>query len=186
MLRVLFVLLCLPACAMVSPGASALFQGFDPRTADPAGYEVALHVPEGVRVTETVLSLSATRAVADDDITQAVVLVKSDAPSGSPDAPLPGVGQSAVYFRVGAEDASRIQAMQAQIQAWEAADGVAPKGSLSVTTTACLDGKGPAQDATGSVFLRASTGMSFAPVIRNAALRDVFEAIAPLATCVSQ
>lgn len=151
------------ACAETPLRTLAALNRVDPLSADPAGFELALTLPEGVVVTgvDMRMSLHSRRSDTGAEIVEEVVMQRrSDGATW--------------LFRIAPEDLARVRAFQATARAWEAEAGDANTGSISVFGTGCVDIDSVPADATVSAGLRVAPGGPVLPLLRDVALLDFF------------
>lgn len=177
--------LLLSGCTTLTPAAIGALSGFDPLAADPGGYEVALHLPDGLEVTEATLTLAARRSDTGEDVAGTYALVQAPAPSAAVAAPPPPEGGRAAYFRLDPADLPEIRGMQTRIAGWKDVAPDTTRGSLSVSLTGCTTGDGPADGARGAVFLRAGAEAAFIPVVRPTEVDTLLDATGGTAPCPS-
>ncbi|MDO7557360.1 MAG: hypothetical protein MUR46_06050 [Loktanella sp.] len=103
---------------------------------DPAGYEVAVTIPEGVDVQTggATLGVSNANTIHSVDEQYTYVLERREAPDGQ------------TLFRVNPTDLDGLRDLQARVTAWEAEDSRANSGAISVWVSFCTVGDGPAND----------------------------------------
>jgi len=157
--------LLLGGCSSVVPGTVARLSQVSPLTADPAGFVVALDLPDGVAVApgSAHLILSARQTDTGEAATGQFTLEAGQTAAGQD------------TLRVAEKDLSSLRALQARINAWEDADPDATQGSLSVTLAGCRVGEGPDPDATLSIALQPDKDAPFLPLVRNAPLSDALK-----------
>jgi hypothetical protein len=177
-LRPLLACLALSACSSVVPMTAARLSAMDPLTVDPGQIEVALILPQGLRVTpgSAVLTLSAQRG--DQRIAGDFVLDERAVPG----VPAPE-GATVAGYGLTAHDVARMRALQAEIAAWKA-EGEA-RGALSVGVGGCRVGEGPAPEAEGAVMIRLARDEAFHALIRPTPLVSILGegALAAMGPC---
>ena len=161
--------LLLAGCASVDPVTLVRLSALDPLTADPAGFEVALALPEGLGIARADLRLEAVRG--------------GESAAGS--YPLEEVPGAPPVWRVRPEALARLRADQARIAAWEAEDPEATSGSLSVDIGPCRIGAGPAPEATVDISIRVAPGGPMMPLVRGGPISEAADAqtVAQLPPC---
>jgi hypothetical protein len=158
------------SCASVVPMTAARLAATDPLTADPAGIELAVILPEGLSVNPGSARLEFGAERGSESLKGSFVLQDRPMTSGL-DMPK---GATARRFGLTAEDAEKLRALQARIALWKQ-NGTA-RGTLGLGIGACLTGDGPAPDATGSVLVRLEPGARFLPLIDDGRLSDILGA----------
>ncbi len=150
-------LLGLAACGAVDPVTLARLAATSPLEADPAGFRIVAHLPDGLTLPEggTHLTLSATRS---GDVAEGVFTLARRAEAQS------------YAFEVAEADLPALRALQAKIRRWEAEDPAGTSGSLGIDVTACTTGAGPAPDARFSVDLAMEPGGAARPLLRPVAV----------------
>lgn len=165
------------ACGAIVPQTASRLAGISPVEADPAGFEVALAIPQGldIRPNGARMTLRAERA-GSGEISEATYVL---ARFGGPDAGVglePEAGGQIVTYRVAEADLAPLRVQQALIRAWEAENDAETAGSLSVSIDPCGVGDGPSLTAEGSVFLRTEMGGEFLPVVRKGPITAIMDA----------
>lgn len=167
------VLVSLVGCGTLVPTTVARLAGVSPLNADPAGFEVALDLPQGVGVRpgSAILGFEAARSDTGEAFAQEFQLEMS-----------PGTPPT---WRFAEADLAAIRQFQAQARAWESDAPAASSGSISVGLGPCLIGDGPAAEAVISSALRIQQGGPFLPLMRNVALLQFADAadISALPAC---
>jgi hypothetical protein len=160
----------LQACGAVVLPTLAMLNGMSPLTADPAGFEVAVAMPEGADVPDgaATFTLEMTRSDTGEAFDRDFVLQRRAAADGR------------ILFRVNPADLDELRTLQARAVAWEAEDPDAASGSISVGVTACAKGDGPAEDARFSVSIRTQVDGAFMPLIRDTLVSEVIEEVETL------
>jgi hypothetical protein len=130
--------------------------------ADPADIAVALVLPEGAAIVpgSAILTLSATRAVADRQTTQNYMLADAKGSDGSD------------IYAISQSDLDAFRTQQSMIAQWKAEEPDGTKGSLSVQLAGCKLGDGPSEDATLSINIRTERDGGFFPLVRDAPLAE--------------
>jgi hypothetical protein len=171
--------LILTACTSIMPETAARLATMDPLTADPAGLELVVILPEGLAVTpgSAKLDFGAVRGSESRKGTFALEDRPLIAGIAVPE------GATARRFGLGVADAAKMRALQAEIAGWKR-DGTA-KGSLGLGLGGCAMGDGPAEDATGSVLIRLQANGPFLPLVADTALSDLLgaEVLAAIQPC---
>lgn len=153
----------LAACSEVPMRTLAALNQVDPLTADPAGFEMTMTLPEGVVITDMALSL--TLESARDDTGEAI----------SEQVVMQQVARGDTrLFRVAPEDLPRLRLAQATVAQWEQDAPDANRGSLSVFGTGCVAEETVPPDARVSVGLRVEPDGPVLPLLRNVAVFDFF------------
>ncbi|WP_368184814.1 hypothetical protein [Aestuariibius sp. HNIBRBA575] len=132
----------------------------DPLTADPAGFEVALDMPDGVDVipNSAMVQFAAQRVDTGDKIGGDFVLQRRN--------------EGAAIFYIAHEDLPEMRNIQRVAQIWEANHADQSEGSLSVDMKLCQRQDLLDMDDTVSASIRLIPDGAFLPLVRNARLSD--------------
>ncbi|UWR00082.1 hypothetical protein K3729_04720 [Rhodobacteraceae bacterium S2214] len=157
----------LQGCGTVVLSTVAALNATSPLTADPAGFEVAVDMPEGGDIAPdgATINLFMSHTVLGEDVNETYVLQRRQSADGR------------ILFRINPRDLDMVRAFQAKARTWEANDPDASSGGFGVSVVACSVGDGPADDATFSVSIRTQVDGGFMPLIRNARVMDAIEAV---------
>ena len=152
----------LGACGSVVMSTTAVLGMSSPLEEDPAGYEIAVTIPEGVDVPRGGARLSVTNenTVHGIDEEQTYELQRRATEEGQ------------TLFRINPADLNKLRARQARIAKWEMEDPDANSGSFSVWVEFCAIGDGPSEDDVFNVSIRTKADGRFMPLIRNAQVKD--------------
>lgn len=153
--------LLLSACTSIVPSTALRLSALSPMEADPAGFAVAMTLPEGLEIepNSARLTLSAIRTDTGEIRDATFVLERLKL-------------EGAVY-RVAPGDLDSLRAFQANIGQWKAENGDSTRGSLNVTLSPCTIGEGPAGDARASVAIRINPDGPFLPLVLNGPISDI-------------
>ncbi len=182
----LLALMCwaVAGCASVVPSTMARLQTLSPAEADPAGLSVAVVSPAGLRPVpgsgRLILTARRTDSGVQDEADMILAETAGDAASlGTAE------GERVTYYRLAEADVPRMRALQDKLALWKAEAPDATEGSLSVGMGACAEGRGPAPDAAGSVFVRMQADGGWLPLIERAPLASLIgaERLAAIGPC---
>lgn len=167
-------LLLLAGCASINPITIARLATLDPLTVDPAGFEVALDLPDGIG-----LDADGARLILEGARGEALsrgVYVLQERP-GDPQ-----------IWRIAPGQLDALRAQQAQLAEWEEADPEETSGSMGIDLGTCRIGAGPGPEAVVNVSLRVELGGPLLSLVRNGQLSDVVDGatVAQLPACVDQ
>lgn len=153
--------LLLSACTSIVPSTALRLHALSPMEADPAGFAVAMTLPEGLEIEpdSVRLTLNATRTDTGEIRDAAFVLDR--------------LASAGAVYRVAPDDLEALRAFQANMGRLKAEHGDAARGSLSVTLSPCTIGDGPADDARANVSIRIDPDGPFLPLIRNGPISDI-------------
>lgn len=171
--------LSLSACAAIAPSTVERLARLDPLTADPAGIELVVILPEGLAVRPGTARLEIGAERADEARKGSFALEDRPLPEG---IAVPAKA-TARRYGLGAADARRMRALQAEISTWKR-EGKAV-GRFGLGIGGCALGDGPAPDARGSVLIRLAPTESFLPLISGGRLADLLgpDALAAIEPC---
>jgi hypothetical protein len=174
----------LSACASLVPSTVAQLAAIDPARMDPGAVNVAVVMPPGMRPQPgtAVLIVEGKRSDTGEAVRLEAVLAEQPiALAGFALQP----GEAAYMFQVADADLAPLRALQAQIAAWDAAAPDATTGSIAIGVGACTEGTGPAPDAEGAVFIRATAGGPLLPLVPRSRIAGLIGAgaLAGLAPC---
>ena len=155
--------LMLSACTSIVPSTIMQLNGLSPTTADPAGFEIAVDLPDGLDIRPGTARLTFAVARSDTGAAQTGTFV------------LERREGSVTSFRVAPDDLSALRALQATARAWKAENPNATSGSLGLNVSPCKRGAGPANDARVSVAIRMEQDGAFLPLVRNGPISAVAE-----------
>lgn len=163
----------LAGCSSVVLPTAVQMRSVSPLDADPADYEIALDLPNGLDLQpgSEQLRLSATRSDTRAELGQTFVLERRAASNGAPEAD----GRLA-FYRVAPADLPRFRLLQADIAEMKQAAPDATKGSLSISLEGCRLGAGPTSEATGAVWIRTVREGPFLPLVRNGPVDKLLQA----------
>jgi hypothetical protein len=156
----------LQGCGSVVLSTVAALNAQSPLTADPAGIEIAVDMPEGADIPQggATFVISMARTDTGEALNETFALQRREASDGR------------LLFRVNPAELDDLRDIQARALAWETENSAASSGSFSVNVFACKIGDGPEDDARFSVAIRTEVGGGFMPLIRNALVMDAIEA----------
>lgn len=159
--------LLLGACSSVVMSTAAMLGMTNLFDVDPAGYEVAVTIPEGVDVSKdgATFGLTNKNTIHNVDIAKTYALQRRDTQDGQ------------TLFRINPKDLAEVREFQAQVKAWELEDANANSGSFTVEVNFCVLGDGPVPEDVFSVAIRTDPDGRFMPLIRNASVSDAIKAI---------
>lgn len=159
--------LALQACTSVVMSTAAMLNATSPMEADPAGFEIAIDMPDGVFVPTGGATMGLTNAHSKlgETYDETYALQQRSSQDGQ------------TLFRIHPDDLDDIRAFQARAVTWETEDPEASTGSFSVSVSFCKIGEGPAPDDRFSVSIRTETDGMFLPLIRNAKVADALNLI---------
>lgn len=157
--------LMLQACTSVVLSTAAMLNATSPLDADPSGFEIAVTIPDGVRVPQggATMGFEATNERLQETIKGEYALEQR------------ATKDAQTLFRIAPDDLPAVLDFQAKAREWETADPSNSSGSFSVGVTFCKVGNGPALDDTFSVSIRTKTDGVFLPLIRNAKVSAAME-----------
>ncbi len=157
----------LQACSSVVLSTAAMLNATSPMEADPAGFEVAVTIPEGVVVPKggATMGLANANSKLDQEFNETYALQQRTTTDGQ------------TLFRIDPADLDKVRAFQTRAIAWETDDPDASSGSFSVAVAFCQVGDGPAPDDRFSVSIRTEPDGIFLPLIRNAKVADALDLI---------
>ena len=147
--------LILSACTSIVPDTALRLNALSPIEADPAGFSVAVALPEGLDIEpkSAQLRFVVIRTDTGETRNRAFVLERL-------------VADQAIY-RVAPNDLDAFRAFQALARQWKTENDDATSGSLGVTLSPCKVGAGPVHDARASVAVQTHPDGPFMPLIRN-------------------
>lgn len=159
--------LALGACGSVVMSTAAVLGMTSPLAADPAGFEIAITIPDGVDVPPNGAKFGVTNqnTVHDIDIANDYVLQRRETTDGL------------TLFRVNPADLEELREFQAKAKAWETENPSANSGSFSVGVEFCVIGDGPSETDLFDVSIRTEPDGPFMPLIRGAAVKDAIALI---------
>lgn len=157
------LILILSACTRIVPDTVSQLNALSPLEADPAGFAVALTLPDGLDVTphSTRLMFAVSRADTGETRDGAFVLERASA-------------DQAIY-QIAPRDLNALRALQDVARQWKSENDDATSGSLNVTMSPCRVGAGPADDARASVDIRIDADGPFLPLIRKGPISALAE-----------
>ncbi|MFK7834989.1 MAG: hypothetical protein AB8B60_02105 [Sulfitobacter sp.] len=148
----------LSACTSIVPATVARLNALSPLEADPAGFAVAMTLPEGVDIAPRSARLMFTVARTDTGEMRDGVFV------------LERTNADQAIYRIAPQDLPALRELQGIARDWRAEDENATNGSISVTLAPCRIGAGPTEDARASVAIRTDEDGPFLPLVRNGPL----------------
>lgn len=162
--------LALQGCGSVVLSTVAALNATSPLAADPAGFEIAVDMPDGGDIAPdgASLNLFMFHTGLGEEFDETYILERRQAADGR------------ILFRINPRDLDAIRAFQTKARDWETNDPIASSGGFGVSVVACSVGDGPADDATFSVSIRTQVDGGFMPLIRNARVLDAIEAVKDL------
>lgn len=157
----------LSACGSVVMSNVAVLGFTDPLGTDPAGYAIAVTIPDGVDVSKNgvVFKFANKNTILNIDEDYEYALERRETTDGQ------------TIFRFAPADLPAIRTFQATVKDREMADPDANSGSISMFVAFCKIGDGPADDATFSVSIRTKPDGRFMPLIREASIKDALAEI---------
>lgn len=157
------LLLC-AACSYLNPTTLTQLSRLSPLTADPAGFEVYVTLPDNTELAPggALLDLHATRSDTGETLAETIVLAQKRTDSG-------------LVWTVPKKDLPRLRAAQEDARTWESEAPDATSGSLSVALKPCFIGRTPELDETFSIALRLSPDGPIRPFLRNVPLSKILE-----------
>ncbi len=178
-LRSCLAALSLSACAAIAPSTVERLASLDPLTADPAGIELVVILPEGLAIQPGSAKLEFGAERADEARKGSFALEDRPVPEG---IAIPA-RSTARRYGLTAADAQRMRDLQAEISTWKR-EGKAV-GRLGLGISGCALGDGPAPDARGSVLIRLAPAEAFLPLISDGRLADLLgpNALAAIEPC---
>lgn len=157
--------LILQGCGSVVLPTAVKLMTLSPLEADPAGFEVALGLPENLGIAPGSARLTfVSRNLATDEVQ-------------SGEFRLIDSGDALRLFRVDPADVPEMRRLQALAKAGEDADPDKHEGSIGIHLAPCAMGEGPESDATVDVSIRLAEGGPMLPLIRRGPINAVTEGI---------
>lgn len=155
-------LLVLTGCGSVVLSTVAQLNDLDPLTADPAGFAVAVDLPDGLenKPGDTSLTVQATRSSTGVELGRAYALEKSVLTDGR------------IVFTLPPHEADALRAMQQEAATWprDGSNTLAMNASFGACRTENVPVTG---DPRFSVWLRLAQDAPLMPLVRNAPLSEV-------------
>jgi hypothetical protein len=155
--------LILSACSSVIPTTALRLNAMSPLQADPAGFAVAVTLPDGLGIEQetALLKFIVTRTDTNETVEDVFVLERLTTENE--------------VFRVAPEDLDSLRAAQVVAREWRAENDDATSGSLSIMIGPCQVADGPSTDAVVSVAIQVSTDGPFLPLVSNGPISAIVE-----------
>ncbi|WP_300531840.1 hypothetical protein [uncultured Mameliella sp.] len=141
MFRLLPFLALLSACTALAPQTLQDLRQVDPLTADPADFQIHLHLPDGLDLPPDSARLTLAAASPRGAFAEGFVLQRRDTRGGT------------LILAVAPADLDTLRAAQARARAWKTEAPERTSGSLEMSFGLCLHGVGPDPDAPVSADL---------------------------------
>ena len=157
--------LMIQGCGSVVLPTVATLNAMSPLEADPAGFEIAIVMPEGADVQKdgALIQFDMARSDTGETVSEEYALQRRTSSDGR------------VLFRIHPDDLNAVRAFQMKARVWEVAVPEESSGSFSLAVTACKTNVAVSPDATFSVSIRTVVDGPFLPLLRNVSVVEVLE-----------
>lgn len=154
MFRLIPILALLSACTALPPQTLQELRQVDPLTADPADFQIHLHLPDGLDLPPDSARLTLAAVSPRGAFDEGFVLQRRDTRTGT------------LILAVAPADLDTLRAAQARARAWKTETPERTSGSLDISFGLCLHGAGPDPDAPVSADIVLENGGQSRPLLR--------------------
>ncbi|SNS80087.1 hypothetical protein [Antarctobacter heliothermus] len=135
MLKKLLPLVFMAGCSHIVPQTLRDLQAVNPMTADPADFQIHLHLPAGLDLPPDSGKLTFSARTTDKEASGTYTLWRQDSRDGT------------LIMAIAPQELDALRAVQAEARALKSADPKGTTGSLEIDFGLCLRGDGPDPDA---------------------------------------